>query len=642
MNAISNIAQYTAHMFMGGVLGYSFFSENSISSMHVFASGSPTIKSADAPKNSIDFSILSEKKLTQPWANMHRNSFHDKDSHRFVHERDLSSDSYSESSEDQKLCAQKLHVSLGACNEYGVYINRSIGLSEQLINRLSLSNNVSSWQNVTPSMLTAYAKLDLSYHSGSKIESLKKYDFDGFSELLSLEFMGNSFHRLDSGVFEGASGLEILALSGLPLTMISDDVFDHLPYLVELRLDGTSLRLSESNYRGLMSKSQFFKLYYSDTDLGGNVTIAVGSKSIPVANVSRFFPHGETDFEGLGEASFILTGDGLRIDLGQEITPSQKEFLCQYYPELSICSTLAQKACQERLDVPIYECNKYGVFINRSKAIAKSILDQLFFVHSWREMPPEILKLVTSVRVIRSDLNSIKEHDFDGLPHLSDLYLGDNHLTQLSLTPFLDIPNLKKLFLDSNQISKIQKGVFNHLKNLRLLDLALNELRELPEDCFDELDLFTELYLSGNNLTLTEHQFKSLLGKEKNLKLSYKRPFSDCEVSIEVNNRAMQISDVKDFFNFSQRVDGTSYIYPNQIQKVDLIDQLSRDQFDFLCLYFSEYFEFCHLKFHKDHTALIIGVGLAVLFVGIATVGLLSCCLYRRCSATHSSYTPLN
>ena len=102
--------------------------------------------------------------------------------------------------------------------------------------------------------------------------------------------------------------------------------------------------------------------------------------------------------------------------------------------------------------------------------------------------------------------------DFDGLPSLTQLFMGANALTTLPGGVFDDLTSLTRLNLELNSLTELPDEVFDDLTALTFLNLRNNgELTELPDEVFDNLTALGTLFLRGNGMTeLVDGMFDNL------------------------------------------------------------------------------------------------------------------------------------
>ena len=107
-------------------------------------------------------------------------------------------------------------------------------------------------------------------------------------------------------------------------------------------------------------------------------------------------------------------------------------------------------------------------------------------------------------------LTSLPDSIFDQLTNLTRLSLLGSHITSL-LNSIKWPTTLTSLVLDSTQLSTLPDGVFAGLPSLTTLILNNNNLTSLPPDIFSELPNLTGLYIRNNQLsTLPEGLFFGL------------------------------------------------------------------------------------------------------------------------------------
>ncbi|KAH9484853.1 Adenylate cyclase [Psilocybe cubensis] len=98
---------------------------------------------------------------------------------------------------------------------------------------------------------------------------------------------------------------------------------------------------------------------------------------------------------------------------------------------------------------------------------------------------------------------------------LSELYLGENCLTDGLIQPLMVFSQLKTLNLSFNQIQDLPSNFFRNMLNLEELYLSGNKLTSLPVEDFHRLVKLTTIYINGNRL----HTLPQELGKVKGLQV---------------------------------------------------------------------------------------------------------------------------
>ena len=494
-------------------------------------------------------------------------------------------------------CAESLGVDVNECNTNGVFINRSKPIGEAVLRFLKSNLDLDlSWDMITTEHLKQITHLDLSNQS---ISSLHEYDFDGLTELVSLNLSSNQLRYLDlSDSLLRIQSLDIsynqltyLALSSkfksltylnlshndlhtlvLPETWtssldldISFNQFTSLnifPYLnSSLRLNSINLvenpvDISAPIFNFLIHTQPNLKIYYSSNSSFNTVRIDTGQSLLEVHSIKQFFDF-VSDASGL--IYFTPSLRNLPLEVGT-LSTHEQEFLYTFFQDLLPAHgadwsqrLYAKYQCSTRLSVDVSQCNSQGVFTNRSSFVSESIL-----------------KLISS-----SDMSwdSVTQADLQGIDTL-DL---SNLLGMQSVDP-IDFDGL----------------------SLSVLRFSNNDITELPLAILDVLSEDSFLYVDGNPLTFSYDFFKYLTdsirsAQNDNFRLPYSRLFRDqiYVVTSKDSNSRILLSSVSSFFHVGKTSDNVDYI---QLQSSGLLNLpetsiLSVDQSDFLYSYFKDELE---------------------------------------------------
>ena len=136
------------------------------------------------------------------------------------------------------------------------------------------------------------------------------------------------------------------------------------------------------------------------------------------------------------------------------------------------------------------------------------------------KVPLGIPEYTTGLLLSHNNISSIQAHDFNELPHLSELLIANSslvlfdtdvikkfkNLTVLNLngnllTEISEFPahmNLKSLDLHGNHLKHIDSTTFSLLHNLSILRLENNQLSNISVDSFKDLKKLTRLNLKNN------------------------------------------------------------------------------------------------------------------------------------------------
>ena len=120
---------------------------------------------------------------------------------------------------------------------------------------------------------------------------------------------------------------------------------------------------------------------------------------------------------------------------------------------------------------------------------------------SCEDVTAEHLARITRVRLMDSNLTTLKDGDFAGLSNLHLMWLQNNPLTALPPGLFSGLSNLRQLTLNNTQLTALPPGLFSGLSNLRNLFLYNTQLTALPPGLFSGLSNLEALDLNNTQLT---------------------------------------------------------------------------------------------------------------------------------------------
>ncbi|XP_029959220.1 toll-like receptor 21 [Salarias fasciatus] len=113
------------------------------------------------------------------------------------------------------------------------------------------------------------------------------------------------------------------------------------------------------------------------------------------------------------------------------------------------------------------------------------------------DLPTTTINLTIGV----TPVTHIPRDSFVSLPHLQDLRLDRNNLSDIDYLAFHELHELKSLNLSLNNISQLNPDVFQDLSNLTFLSLTNNQLKQLPETIFSTVLELNTLIMRQNLLT---------------------------------------------------------------------------------------------------------------------------------------------
>ncbi|XP_006628625.2 lumican [Lepisosteus oculatus] len=161
-------------------------------------------------------------------------------------------------------------------------------------------------------------------------------------------------------------------------------------------------------------------------------------------------------------------------------------------------------------------------------------------------LPAGVFANATLARWLLLDRNQLASDQVNStalaqLPHLENLFLNYNHLTDVpsplpggllqlrlahnrisKITPgaFRNLRNLTLLLLQGNQLQTIGEAAFKGLQSVILLDLSHNQLKEFPEGLPPSIQ---QLYISNNSLSVLQERSLMGFGNLQYLRISHNR-----------------------------------------------------------------------------------------------------------------------
>ena len=170
--------------------------------------------------------------------------------------------------DSQNECAERLNVQVSDCNQQGVFINRT----DQIANAILRKLQTHSWDNVTPKNLRSIVNNLLI--NGKAIQTIKRNDFDGLSQLREVFLGKNNITEIEEGAFSPLKNIKYLDLQqNYYLKTLPKDIFNNFPKTVnpgsfnhaEAYLDQTALILSVDQFRTLWEKNVGITYSFSDS-----------------------------------------------------------------------------------------------------------------------------------------------------------------------------------------------------------------------------------------------------------------------------------------------------------------------------------------------------------------------------------------
>ena len=370
-------------------------------------------------------------------------------------------------------CAENFGVSEEECNAFGVFISRHRGVTEAIFNALG----VDSWDTISSDDLNSITTLSI---VNQDISSLSELDFLDLSNLENLDLSQNQIkvfmlpsnlvNLIDLNLSNNQivtflapnipSSLRSINLGNNLLTSIPNEILSS--DVSSLVIYGNQFTISTDTLRQLLSKSTKFQIGYRSTQSNDFSKVYFSDSSKVTVSLSsiRLF------FSGQHENSvyFIQLGSPVIPQTEPLLTSDQKEFLFNFlqgnlhdlddsdhfinYPWVS---NFLKQACSDELMVSKSDCNKYGVFTDRTPQILTAILDDLQST-TWDDVTPNMLRNIQTVDASYSNLYSLRKDDFHGLDNVRNVILYANYIRSLPSELFNPTPNLQRLSMDGNRL----------------------------------------------------------------------------------------------------------------------------------------------------------------------------------------------
>ncbi len=179
-----------------------------------------------------------------------------------------------------------------------------------------------------------------------------------------------------------------------------------------------------------------------------------------------------------------------------------------------------------------------------------------------------LAKITGEVKIVGSDLDSLKAGDFDGLTKVTQLLLYKQNITFLPDGLFSDMASLELLDLHVNHLATVSAPIFTGLTALEELDLSFNELYEVEDSTFAELTSLQTLKLFYNHLPRIRVQMFDGLTNLTELDVS-----RNWIATIEADSFEDLSSVTKLHLDFNQIV----HWYPNMLAGLESIKRLRLD-----------------------------------------------------------------
>ena len=329
------------------------------------------------------------------------------------------------------------------------------------------------------------------FSTHGNITALKLGDFDGMSNLTSLDLDGNELSALPDSLFDKLTNLTSLALSGNELSALPTGIFDKLTNL-------TTLSLSKNQLSALPT-GIFDKLTnLTSLDLSGNELSAL--------------PTGI--FDKLTNLTYLNLLDNPLRSLPDD-----------YFDNLTNLETLFLPPTITPPALP--GADAITPLVDRTLQVRNAIVAAVPGINSAADVTAAHLAAIRGLDLRDSNITALKSGDFDDLINLEGLIIRGTQLTSLPAGIFDNLSRLKALIIDGIQLTSLPAGIFDNLVNLRTVLISgtqslsdddipdfnddLNniprafgiigtQLSALPEDIFDSFTNMPAILLNDNQL----------------------------------------------------------------------------------------------------------------------------------------------
>ena len=339
---------------------------------------------------------------------------------------------------------------------------------------LNALTGVSECQKVTDAHLASVNRINL---NGKGIWFFEPGDFDGLSNLETLELQNNLLSSFSSNFFDPLTNLTSLNLDNNRIYSLPGGIFDPLTNLTSLNLN--------YNRIGSLPEGIFNQLTRLEVlGLAGN------------------------DISELPEGIF------------DQLPATVTKILDTLSSTAGICGrTLQVRQGIVKLVPGIVECQ--DVTTTHLGAITGELDLSSNDIAAIKQGDFAGLGSVNWLDLRHNGLTSLQADAFDGLIGLQGLNLMANRLTSLPQGVFNGLPNLRGLELEHNGLRSLPVGTFGQLPSLRRLYLEYNDLRSLPLGIFDQLPSLQGLYLTTNTFRSLPAGIFDQLPSDTDVELDY-------------------------------------------------------------------------------------------------------------------------
>ncbi|MCL4127992.1 UNVERIFIED_CONTAM: hypothetical protein GTU68_004933 [Idotea baltica] len=285
--------------------------------------------------------------------------------------------------------------------------------------------------------------------------------FEGLFEIRHLDLSMNSLVALPQSAFKDLRQLRDLNLANNSLTGLPPNVFESLSHLLTLNLSRNQLDLSPINEKPFLGLIRLVILDISFNELayiGSNTFKDLYSLQVLHLSYNKITHLEDNTFSALANLHTLelsnnklsaLTSNGLRgLSVLTYLTLDGNSISKIHTNAFDNCSSLQQ------IDL------SRNAFTDIPMAIKK-------------------ISLLRSLDLSRNKIKVLSSTGFDGLIHLTNLYINHNLLSNLTFNSFKDMRSLKILDVSNNSISEVQNGTLNRTPFLNGLNISYNKFKSL-------------------------------------------------------------------------------------------------------------------------------------------------------------------
>ncbi|KAL4148215.1 hypothetical protein QTP88_002498 [Uroleucon formosanum] len=174
-----------------------------------------------------------------------------------------------------------------------------------------------------------------------------------------------------------------------------------------------------------------------------------------------------------------------------DLKPSQ--FLCEYESHcFSVCECCDFDACDCEMTCPD-NCTCYHDHVWSSNIVDCSNA-------GYKSIPARIPMDATEIYLDGNDLGELSSHVFLGKKKLQVLYMNNSNVVSLHNKTFNGVPDLRVLHIENNQLDRLNGGEFETLPKLTELYLNDNRITSVANRSFASLKSLQVLHLENNQI----------------------------------------------------------------------------------------------------------------------------------------------